>query len=82
MSNHCHSPNPKLISSNSQYNPLFNSYKSVSENVCLTNYGSPNLHMNLHTEQCNNQENKSKIQKEFHFLNFLESSFHNIFIIN
>ena len=61
MSNHCHSPNPKLISSNSKYNPLFNSYKSVSENVCLTNYGSPNLHMNLHTEQCNNQENKSKI---------------------
>ena len=59
MNNHCHSPNPKLIFNNSKGPQFFNHCNEVQENVCLTNYGSPNSNMNLQTEQ--DKDNKSKI---------------------
>ena len=60
MNNHCHSPNPKLIFSNSKCAQLSNHNSDISDNICLTNYGSPSSHLNLHTEY-NKQNSKTKI---------------------
>ena len=60
MNNHCHSPNPKLIFHNSKCNQLFNHCNDISDNICLTNYESPNSHLKLNTE-INKIDNKTKI---------------------
>jgi hypothetical protein len=61
MNIHCHSPSPKLISNNSRFHPFFSPNNLVSENICLTNYNSPNSNMNLQTDICNQEDNKTKI---------------------
>ena len=60
MNIHCHSPNPKLLSNNFRINNSFNPNNYTSENICLTNYGSPNSNINLDTDNCN-KEDKTKI---------------------
>ena len=60
MNNHCHSPNPRLIFHNSKCTQLLNNCNDISDNICLTNYGSPSSYINLHTE-CNKPNNKTKI---------------------
>ena len=60
MNNHCHSPNPRLIFHNSKCTQLLNNCNDISDNICLTNYGSPSSHINFHTE-CNKPNNKTKI---------------------
>ena len=60
MNIHCHSPNPKLLSNNFRINNSFNPNDYTSENICLTNYGSPNSNINLDTDNCN-KEDKTKI---------------------
>ena len=61
MNIHCHSPSPKLISNNSRFHPFFSPSNLVSENICLTNYNSPNSNLNLQTDICNQDDNNTKI---------------------
>jgi len=55
MNNHCHSPNPRLIFHNSKCNQLLDHCNDISDNICLTNYGSPSSNINLRTEKSNNK---------------------------
>ena len=61
MNIHCHSPSPKLISNNSRFHPFFSPSNLISENICLTNYNSPNSNLNLQTDICNQDDNNTKI---------------------